>query len=155
MPPSDTDRIERSIVIQAPRARVWQALSDAETFGRWFGCDLRGQRFVAGQRTQGPISIEGYGHLKFDVVVESIEPERSITWRWHPYPMDPAVDYDAEEPTRVIFTLQDAPGGGTLLTVVEEGFDRVPPGRRPEAFRMNSRGWEIQLENLRAHATAQ
>ena len=90
MPPSDTDRIERSIVIQAPRARVWQALSDAETFGRWFGCDLRGQRFEAGQRTQGPISIEGYSHLKFDVVVESIEPERAITWRWHPYPMDPA-----------------------------------------------------------------
>lgn len=148
------DRIERSIVIQAPRARVWRALSDAEEFGRWFGVDLQGQRFLPGERAQGPITTEGYTHLRFDVLVEQVEPERSLTWRWHPYPVDPAVDYEKEERTRVTFTLQDAPGGGTLLTVVESGFDKVPRGRRMESFRMNSGGWEAQVENIRAHATA-
>lgn len=152
---SSTDRIERSIVINAPRSRVWQALSDAETFGRWFGADLRGQRFAPGQRARGPISIEGYTHIQFDVLVERVEPEHTLAWRWHPYPLDPAVDYSAEEPTLVTWTLKDAPGGGTLVQAVESGFDKVPPGRRLEAFRMNTQGWEGQMENLKNHVTAQ
>lgn len=148
-----TDRIERSIVINAPRSRVWRAISSAEEFGRWFGADLRGQRFAPGERVQGPITIEGYTHILFDVAVERVEPETLLTWRWHPYAVDPAVDYSKEEPTLVSFTLKDAPDGGTLLTTVESGFDKVPPGRRLEAFRMNSGGWDGQLENIRAHVT--
>lgn len=148
-----SDRIERSIHIAAPRSRVWQALSEAEEFGRWFGADLRGQRFVAGQRTRGPISIEGYTHVMFDVTVERIEPGRLLSWRWHPYAVDGKVDYTKEEPTLVTFTLEDA-AGGTLLKVVESGFDKVPPQRRFEAFRMNDGGWEAQLRNVQAHAAA-
>lgn len=147
-----SDRIERSILIQAPRARVWQALSDAERFGTWFGADLKGQRFEVGQRTRGPISICGFEHVFFDVVVERIEAPALFVFRWHPFPVDPAVDYSQEEPTRVSFTLKDAAENATLLTVVEDGFDRIPPHRRLEAFRMNDKGWGAQLENVARYA---
>lgn len=150
-----TDRIERSIIIQAPRSRVWKLLSDAEAFGRWFGADLSGQSFTPGQVTRGPIRIEGFTHLMFEVRVERLEPQSVLAWRWHPYPIDPAVDYRQEEPTLVTWTLQDAPGNATRVRTVESGFDRVPPQRRFEAFRMNSRGWDAQLQNIRRHAEEQ
>jgi uncharacterized protein YndB with AHSA1/START domain len=151
---SSTDRIERSIVIDAPRARVWRALTDAEEFGTWFGANLEGPAFAPGKRTRGPITFKGYEHMSFDIVVERIEPQDLLSYRWHPYPMDPKVDYDKEEPTLVTFTLKDAPGNATLLTVVESGFDRVPPERRMEAFRMNTRGWEAQLKSVARHVIA-
>ncbi len=149
-----TDCIERKVVLRAPRARVWRALTDAEEFGRWFGVDLQGQQFAPGQRARGPIAIEGYRHVMFDVVVETMEPERRLAWRWHPYAVDPKIDYSREETTLVTFTLEGA-GGGTLLKVVESGFARVPPERRFEAFRMNEGGWEAQMDNIRRHAQAQ
>ena len=150
---SDTDRIERTITIQAPRERVWRALSNAEAFGTWFGAKLAGETFEPGKRTRGQITICGHEQIWFDVVVERMEPPDLFSFRWHPYPVDPAVDYSAEEPTLVTFTLADAPGNGTLLTVVESGFDKVPPHRRMEAFRMNNQGWAAQLGNIAKHAS--
>jgi uncharacterized protein YndB with AHSA1/START domain len=149
---SDTDRIERSVVINAPRERVWQALSNAEQFGTWFGASLAGQNFKPGQRVRGPITICGHEHVFFDVLVERIEPQHAFAFHWHPYAVDPAIDYTQEAPTLVTFTLQDAPDG-TLLTVTESGFDKVPPQRRLEAFRMNSAGWEGQLRNIVRYVT--
>jgi uncharacterized protein YndB with AHSA1/START domain len=151
---SDTDRIERSVVINAPRDRVWRALSNAEEFGTWFGANLKGQTFAAGQRTRGQITFAGYEHVWFDVVIDRVEPKDLLSYRWHPYAIDSAVNYDEEQPTLVTFLLQDAPGNGTLLTVVETGFDNVPPQRRLDAFRMNSRGWEQQLACIVRHVTA-
>lgn len=148
-----TDRIERAIQIDAPRARVWRALAIAEAFGQWFGADLKGQSFVPGQRVRGPITVPGYEHLAFDVVIERVEPERLLSYRWHPYAVDPKIAYGKEECTLVTFTLGDA-GSGTLLTVVESGFDKVPPDRRMEAFRMNSGGWDAQMRNIAGHVTA-
>jgi uncharacterized protein YndB with AHSA1/START domain len=148
------DRIERSILIAAPRARVWRLLADAPTFGGWFGADLRDQQFAVGARARGPITVAGYEHIVFDVLVERIEPEALLAWRWHPYAVDPKVDYEREARTLVTITLQDAPDGATRVTVVESGFDGVPPERRFEAFRMNTEGWEAQLGNLQRHATA-
>jgi uncharacterized protein YndB with AHSA1/START domain len=149
---AESDRIERSIRIDSPRSRVWRAISNAEAFGAWFGADLKGQAFVPGQRVQGPITIKGYEHILFDVVVERVEPEKLLSYRWHPYAVDPAIDYSKEERTLVTFTLEDA-GQGTLLTVVESGFDKVPPSRRMEAIRMNTGGWEAQLNNIQRYAT--
>jgi uncharacterized protein YndB with AHSA1/START domain len=145
---TDTDRIERSIVINAPRERVWQALSNPEQFGTWFGIDLKGHQFTPGQRVRAPMSACGHENVFFDVVVERLEPQALFAYRWHPAAMDPAVDYSAEEPTLVTFTLDDAPGNGTLVKIVESGFDKVPPQRRLEAFRMNSGGWDAQIRNL-------
>lgn len=151
---SDTNSIERSIVINAPRERVWRALSNAEEFGTWFGANLQGQTFTPGQRARGKITICGHEHAWFDVVVEHIKPQDLFSFRWHPYAIDPAEHYTKEEPTLVTFTLKDAPGNVTLLTVVESGFDNVPPHRRLEAFRMNSHGWEVQINNIARHVSA-
>jgi len=149
---TSTDRIEKQILIKAPRSRVWRALSKAEEFGKWFGASLEGQNFAPGERVQGPITISGYEHVVFDVVVERVEPEKLLSFRWHPYAVDPAIDYSKEERTLVTFELKDT-AEGTLLSVVESGFDKVPPARRLEAFRMNSGGWEAQLDNIGQHVT--
>ena len=148
---SDTDRIERSVLIDVPRERVWRALSNAEEFGTWFGADLKGQTFAAGQRARGRVTFPGYEHVWFDIVVERVEPSSLLSYRWHPYAVDPAVDYSTEPPTLVTFTLNDAPNGATRLTVVESGFDKVPAHRRREAFRMNTEGWDGQIENIVHH----
>ena len=145
-----TDRIEREMLLKAPRARVWRALSNPEEFGNWFGVNLKGQKFIAGQKARGQITIPGYEHVVFEVLVESVEPERLLSMRWHPYAIDPKVDYSQEPTTLIEFRLKDAPGG-TLLTLVESGFDQIPPARRLEAFRMNSGGWDQQMKNIEKH----
>ncbi|SEN53689.1 Uncharacterized conserved protein YndB, AHSA1/START domain [Pseudomonas sp. ok272] len=141
------DRIERKILLNAPRSTVWRAVANAEAFGQWFGVELTGKRFVAGQRTQGQITYPGYEHLLWDVEVMRVEPERVFAFRWHPYAVDPQLDYSTEPTTLVVFELQDRPDG-TLLTVVESGFDKIPEVRRLKAFRMNSRGWDDQMSNI-------
>ena len=151
MTKESTDRIERSVVLNAPRTRVWRALTNAEEFGDWFGANLKGQTFAPGQRARGHLTYKGYEDYFFDIVVDRIEPQDLMSYRWHPYPMDKSIDYDSEEPTLVTFTLKDAPKNGTLLTVVESGFDKVPPSRRAEAFRMNSGGWDGQMKRIAAH----
>ena len=151
---TETGSITRSVIINAPRDRVWRALTNAEEFGTWFGANLKDQTFAPGKRARGQITIAGYESMYFDVVIERMQPQDLLSYRWHPYPIDAAVDYTKEEPTLVTFVLKDAPGNGTLLTVVESGFDKVPAQRRMEAFRMNSRGWEGQLRNIERHVTA-
>ena len=144
-----TDRIEKQIVLKAPRARVWQALTDAEQFGTWFRVKLE-TPFTPGRLAAGQITHPGYEHVRFEVQVERMEPERLFSFRWHPYAVDAKVDYSKEPSTLVEFTLEDAPGG-TRLTVVESGFDRLPASRRDEAFRMNEGGWAQQVINIRDH----
>jgi uncharacterized protein YndB with AHSA1/START domain len=150
---TSTDRIERQIHIKAPRSKVWRALADAEAFGDWFGVALKGKRFVAGEPIEGPITHPGYEHVIWKVVVERIEPERLLSFRWHPYCVDPKIDYASETPTLVVFELEDS-DGGTLLRLVESGFDQVPAYRRLEAFRMNSRGWDAQMKNIDAYVSS-
>jgi len=144
-----TDRIEKRVVLRAPRSRVWRAISDAKEFGTWFRMTLDGA-FVAGRTVQAKVTIPGYEHLKVEIQVERIEPERYFSYRWHPYPNDPKVDYSTEPTTLVEFTLDEAEGG-TALTIVESGFDRIPLARRAEAFRMNDGGWAGQIKNLAAY----
>jgi uncharacterized protein YndB with AHSA1/START domain len=141
------DSIELRILLDAPRTQVWRALTNAEAFGTWFGVDLKGKAFAAGKHTTGRITIKGFEHIVFDALVERIEPERLFTYRWHPYAVDPAVDYSKEPRTLVVFELQED-GEGTLLKVTESGFDNIPVSRRAEAFRMNSGGWQAQLRNI-------
>jgi uncharacterized protein YndB with AHSA1/START domain len=146
---TSTDRIEKEIVMRAPRSRVWRALTDAREFGRWFRADIKDD-FVAGQPARGRITHPGYEHLAFEVEVERIEPERLFSFRWHPYAVDPKKDYSKEPATLVVFELDEVPEG-TRLRVTESGFDRIPAERRAEAFRMNSGGWEAQVKNIARH----
>jgi len=146
---SDTDRIEKTIVLRAPRTRVWRALTDAEQFGSWFRAKLE-TPFAVGKRATGRITHPGFEHLKFEVDVERMDAEQLFSFRWHPYAIDSKVDYSKEPSTLVEFRLEEV-AEGTRLTVVESGFDRLPPERRDEAFRMNSAGWAEQMENVRRH----
>lgn len=145
-----SDRIERKILLKAPRSTVWRAFANAESFGKWFGVALEGKRFVAGERTQGQITYPGYEHLVWDVQVARVEPERVFAFRWHPYAVEPGMDYSSEPTTLVLFELEDM-DGGTLLKVVESGFDNIPAERRLKAFRMNSRGWDEQMTNIETY----
>ncbi len=144
---TSTDRIEKQIQLKAPRQRVWRALTDAGQFGTWFGARIEGGAFEPGHTLQGYVTIKGYEHLKFDMVIERIEPETLFSYQWHPYPKDPDADYSKETMTLVVFTLEPAQGG-TLLRVVESGFDQIPAHRRAEAFRANEGGWAGQMKNI-------
>jgi uncharacterized protein YndB with AHSA1/START domain len=143
------DRIERSVEIDAPLSRVWKALTDHEEFGTWFRVRLDGP-FAPGRTTRGQITIPGFEHVGFEAKVIDIDPPHFFAFTWHPYPVEPELDYSLEEPTLVEFRLQPA-GGGTRVTVIESGFERIPEHRRAEAFRMNDGGWAQQLENIRKH----
>ena len=146
-----TDRIEKTVVLRAPRTRVWNAIADSAQFGEWFRVKLPGP-FVEGGTLRGQILHPGYEAVPMEMTVERIEPERYFSYRWHPYAHDPAIDYSREPATLVEFTLEDAPGG-TKLTVVESGFDRLPAARRAEAFPMNSEGWTAQIGNIERYVT--
>ena len=150
-----TDRIEKKIVLKAPRERVWRAISDSRQFGAWFGAALDGP-FVAGQWLTGrimPTEVdpevaklqEPHRGTPWRMLVEAIEPMERFAFRWHPFAIDKSKDYSDEPTTLVTFTLSDAEGG-TLLTITESGFDQLPPERRAEAFKANEGGWEHQCK---------
>ena len=144
-----TDQIEKQIDLQAPISRVWRALTDYREFGEWFRVKLEGP-FVAGKVSGGFITWPGYEHLRMEVVVQKVEPERYFSYTWHPYAIDPKADYSQETPTLVEFRLEES-AKGTLLKVTESGFQKIPSARRLEAFRMNDNGWAQQLKNIESH----
>jgi uncharacterized protein YndB with AHSA1/START domain len=152
---SSTDRIEKQVLLRAPRDRVWRAISDAKEFGTWFGVDFDGP-FVAGARLTGrivPTKVDAeiakaqspYAGKPFEVTIDRIEPMRLFSFRWHPFAVDAGVDYSKEPATLVTFELEEAPGG-TRLTITESGFDRLPPERRAKAFASNEQGWAAQAK---------
>jgi uncharacterized protein YndB with AHSA1/START domain len=147
--PIDNDRIQKQIHLKAPRVRVWRALTDYREFSTWFGVKLESP-FVPGQTSSGQISIPGYEHIRMEATVQKLEPENYFSYTWHPYAIEPGVDYSTEPPTLVEFTLEEK-GGETLLTVTESGFAKIPAHRRDKAFRMNSDGWSEQLKSIEEH----
>ncbi len=160
----NTDRIEKKIVLRAPLDRVWRAISDANEFGSWFGMAFDGP-FEEGARLTGkiaPTSVdpevaklqEPHVGKAFDFSVERIEPERLISFRWHPYAIDPDVDYSSEPMTLIVFELKEV-AEGVLLTISESGFDRIPLARRAEAFKANEGGWEHQTQLIRKYLERQ
>jgi uncharacterized protein YndB with AHSA1/START domain len=151
MTATGTDRIEKKVTLRAPRSRVWRAIANAGEFGKWFRVNLEGA-FAEGALIRGLLTFPGYEHLTMELLVERIEPENYFSYRWHPYAVDPEHDYSAEPMTLVEFRLEDAEGG-TLLTIVESGFDQVPAGRRAEAFRMNDGGWAQQIQSIERYVT--
>jgi uncharacterized protein YndB with AHSA1/START domain len=141
--------LRRQIEIAAPMTKVWEALTDYEKFGVWFRVKLEGP-FVAGEISRGHITWPGYEHIRWVAVVKEIVPETLFSFTWHPYAIDPAVDYSKETPTLVEFRLE-VTAVGTLVTVTESGFEKVPDARREEAFRMNSNGWGQQMQNIKEY----
>jgi uncharacterized protein YndB with AHSA1/START domain len=144
-------QIEKQIEIAAPVSRVWRALTDYRQFGEWFLVKMDGP-FVAGKPVGGQITHPGYEHLRMEIIVKAIEPETLFSYTWHPYAVDPKVDYTKEASTLVEFRLQ-ATAGGTLLTVKESGFEKIPSERRAEAFLRNDGGWKQQMKNIEAYVS--
>ena len=163
MAAGSTDRIEKKIVLRAPRARVWRAISDAKEFGTWFGVELDGP-FVAGALLTGRIvptradpevarAQKPYEGARFEITVERIEPMRLLSFRWHPFAVDPSHDYSREPTTLVVFELAEA-ANRVELTITESGFDRLPPERRAKAFDMNEQGWAGQAKLIEKYLAA-
>lgn len=149
------DKIVKSIVLEASQSRVWKAISKAEAFGAWFGVAFDGP-FAANTRISGKIVPtrvdpevaklqEPHTGKRFDFTIERIEPEHFLSFRWHPYDVDPNVDNSQEPTTLVTFELEPVEGG-TRLTITESGFDKIPLRRRAEAFKANEGGWEHQTK---------
>ena len=159
-----TDRIEKTVVLRAPRSRVWRALTDSREFGSWFGMRLDGP-FTAGAKMRGvmvPTTVDAeiakmqkpYEGSLIALVIDRIEPETLFSFRWHPYAVQPDVDYSQEPMTLVTFTLEET-GNAVRLTVTESGFDSIPLARGAEAFKSNEGGWSKQMgliEKYLAHA---
>jgi uncharacterized protein YndB with AHSA1/START domain len=145
-----TDRIEKKILLRAPRNRVWRALTDSTEFGSWFGVKFDGP-FSPGASMRGVIvgtkvnaevakAQKQYAGLPFEILIERIEPERLFSFRWHPNAVERGVDYSAEPTTLIEFVLEEV-ADGVLLTVTESGFDGIPLARRAKAFTANEQGW--------------
>jgi uncharacterized protein YndB with AHSA1/START domain len=147
---SMSERIEKRIEIKAPVSRVWRAITDYREFGEWFGVKLDGP-FVASQVSRGQITYPGYEHMKWTAMVEKMEPERLFSFTWpHSRELDAAhysADYEKNPKTLVEFRLEKTQNG-TLLTVTESGFDKIPADWRSEAFRRNDGGWAEQMKNI-------
>ena len=156
----NTDRIEKKILLHAPRKRVWRALADSKEFGHWFGMKFDGP-FTPGAGIRGVIAPTGvnaevakaqkeHEGLPFDITIEQMEPERLFSFRWHPFAIERGVDYSAEPTTLVVFALEEVPEG-VMLTVTESGFDRIPLARRAQAFTANEQGWTMVVTLIEKH----
>ncbi len=150
-----TNRIEKRVLLRAPQERVWRAISNASEFGAWFGVELDGS-FARGVRMTGRITPtqvdpdvartqEQYRGTPLEFYVERVEPMSLFSFRWHPFAIDRTVDYSNEPMTLVTFTLEPA-DGGTMLTIVESGFDAIPIARRADAFEANDEGWSLIVQ---------
>jgi uncharacterized protein YndB with AHSA1/START domain len=155
-----TDRIEKQVVLRAPTDRVWRAISDSQEFGRWFGVRIDGP-FVAGASVIATITgttvddevaemQRPHAGAKATWQIVAVDPPRRFAYRWHPFAVEPGIDYAAEPTTLVEFTLSPTPDG-VLLTIVESGFDAIPAARRSAAFEANSGGWAKQVELVRKY----
>ncbi len=157
---STTDRIEKQVLLRAPQERVWRAISDAREFGSWFGMEFDGA-FAPGTEIRGRIvptkadpnvakNQEPFTGQPSTFVVDRIEPMHTFSYRWHPFAIYPTIDYSSEPMTLVTFTLAPA-DGGTLLTIVESGFDAIPLARRAEAFEADTMCWDTTTELVGKH----
>jgi uncharacterized protein YndB with AHSA1/START domain len=152
-----TDRIEKKILLRAPKKRVWRALADPKEFGNWFGMKFDGP-FAPGAVVRGVLSPtkvnaevakaqKAHEGMVFEITIEQMEPEGLFSFRWHPHAVDRDVDYSAEPTTLVAFALEEV-ADGVLLTVTESGFDRIPIARRAKAFTANEGGWGMMVKVL-------
>ena len=140
------DKIGKQIDLKAPVSRVWRALTDYREFGEWFRVAIEGP-FEPGKPAHGHITYPGYEHVVWQVVIQRMDPERLFSFTWHPYAVDPNVDYSKETPTLVEIRLEKT-ATGTRLTLTESGFEKIPAHRRAEALRMNDGGWTEQMKNI-------
>ncbi len=148
---NNQDRIEKVVELAAPVSRVWQALTDHQEFGRWFGVRLDNP-FKVGETTTGQITHPGHEHMTWESLTEQLDHERLFVFSWPPSAIDPETDYDDDAKVIVEFHLQPS-DEGTRLTIIETGFLQFPESRRLDILRSNIEGWDIQADNIAAHVS--
>ena len=138
------DRIERTVRIDRPLDRVWDAITTAEGLGTWFGNAAEVDLRVGGT---AKLTWEG-GHAA-DLRIERIEPKTVFGFTWG---INGLPDDDLRR-TYVEFTLVPD-DSGTTLTVVESGFAQLGPEQHSNAFEGNTHGWAAELGELVAYLDA-
>jgi uncharacterized protein YndB with AHSA1/START domain len=155
-----TDQVEKKILLRASRKRVWRALTDSGEFGSWFGVKFDGPFTLHGpmRGVVTPTTVDAdvakaqkaYEGKPFEIQIEQMEPERLFSFRWHPFAVEPGIDYSSEPTTLVAFVLEEQ-GNDTLLIVTESGFDQIPLARRARAFTANEQGWSVVVKLIEKH----
>jgi uncharacterized protein YndB with AHSA1/START domain len=144
------DSVEKTIELRAPRARVWRAISNAQDFGTWFGLgeplELEGD-FVPGARIMARWA--GRKDLELFFMIDTVEPERALTFRWVPYEIAEGDDPARHPMTRIEMRLADT-AVGTRLTITESGFAALPADKQYKR-EQNGMGWAIQLQSIAQH----
>lgn len=147
------DRIEKTIELSAPVARVWCALTNHKEFGQWFRVELH-EPFRVGEVCHGRVTFPGYEGMKWEALIVAMEPETLFAFKWCPYAHEPDIDYATQPQTLVEFRLQPT-SNGTRLSISESGFASLPADeRRFDALRSNTQGWDTQMRNLVTYVEA-
>jgi uncharacterized protein YndB with AHSA1/START domain len=131
--------ITRTIEIAAPRQRVWDALTTPELLSQWLGQEAVFEPKVG---AKGSYSWSDWG--RFPLIVEQVEEPSRLAVRWARSP-----DGELTESTSTVAHYQlDEIDGGTLLTVVETGFELLD-GNQQTSFEDNTKGWAEELGELK------
>lgn len=156
----NTDRIEKTLLLRAPLARVWQAISDAAHFGAWFGLRTGGP-FVPGSKLRCrivPTSVDPevaeqqkqHEGVAFHIWVREMVPEQRFSFEWLPADIETGGDEETAPKTLVTFELAQE-DDGVRLRITESGFNQLSPGQRSDAFTRNDEGWTLQLRNIEGY----
>jgi uncharacterized protein YndB with AHSA1/START domain len=132
------DRIERTVEIAHPPAKVWAALTTAEGLSAWFGKEA-----AIDLRPGGSARMTGDSGHTYEMRVERVEEPTVFGYTWHIY----GLPEDDPRCTYVEFTLEPA-SAGTRLTVIESGFAQLPEDAHGTAYDGNTRGWASKLGEL-------
>jgi uncharacterized protein YndB with AHSA1/START domain len=135
------DQLRREIVVDAPRAQVWKAITEVVELRQWFSTveadvDVR----------PGGAGLFVWEDSRDEAVVETVEPESRFAFRWRP-------EGSGRPYTLVTFELSDA-GEGTRVVLTESGFAALPDQARHHSYEGNDAGWREELEELAAHLAA-
>src|SRR5437763_7153246 len=133
------DRIERTVELAHPPAKVWAALTTAEGLAAWFG----DKGAAIDLRPGGPAELDFDNGFHQNMRVERVEEPTVFGFTWQIY----GLPEDDPRRTYVEFTLEAA-GAGTRLRVVESGFAQLPEDAHRKAYDGNARGWARELGEL-------
>jgi uncharacterized protein YndB with AHSA1/START domain len=143
------DKIERKIIIKAPKEQVYAAITNPELIIKWFPDAIEGN-FAEGEQ---PIFNFGE-HGKSRIYVVAMRPHDYFAYRWVPGSSHFMGDVLSTETTLVEFSLAEN-DDATEVTMVESGFAKIPAKLAEAAFAQNSNGWNFMLGRLEKHFTEQ
>jgi uncharacterized protein YndB with AHSA1/START domain len=138
------DRIERTVELTHPPARVWAALTTSEGLSAWFG-----DRASIDLRPGGAAQMTFASGTTVEMRVERVEEPAVFGFSWRL----PNLPEDDPRRTYVEFTLEPM-SAGTRLRVVESGFAQLPDALRQKTYDSHAEGWASELGELAGYLDA-